>query len=268
LDVGTVRCNQSKPRFHRRANVKPADCPVFGAETPNQPLQSPIIPQNKALTTFTTNDTRTATEWTPSSCSSASTVRPQMCCNNKGSLHCASCVPYMERALARLSVDAKSIRVSVAQQSVSFSPPAKVSRFDIHNALAGFEVESESGPPSSGPSLFASALQARRRKRTHFRNCEACKVGRPIPLESLSRKQWIAQIPKYTYHKIAPQKSVNYGSFYLKSKIKPSNIPTFDILTGNCHSRSPSWCLFHFCKPRFFLIINLRGGTHKKSIIH
>jgi len=96
-------------------------------------------------------------------------------------------VPYIESALARLSVDPKSIRVSVPQQSVSFSPPAKVSRSDIHNALAdaGFEVECESGTPSSGSSLFASALQARRRKRTHARNCEACKVGRPIPLESL-----------------------------------------------------------------------------------
>ena len=96
-------------------------------------------------------------------------------------------MPYIESALARLSVDPKSIHVSVAHQSVSFSPAAKVSRLDIHNALAdaGFEVECESGTPSSGSSLFASALQARRRKWTHVRNCEACKVGRQIPLESL-----------------------------------------------------------------------------------
>jgi copper ion binding protein len=75
--------------------------------------------------------------------------------------------------------------VSVTQQSVSFSPAAKVSRVDIHNALAdaGFEVECESGTASSSSSLFGSALQARWRKRTHLRNCEACKDGRSIPLE-------------------------------------------------------------------------------------
>lgn len=94
-------------------------------------------------------------------------------------------MPYIEGALARLSVEPKSIRISVLNKSVSFLPPTTVSRSEILNALAdsGFDVECESGTPSSVSSLVASALQARRRKRTHFRNCEACKVDRKLPIE-------------------------------------------------------------------------------------
>jgi len=94
-------------------------------------------------------------------------------------------VPYIEGALARLSVEPKSIRISVFNKSISFLPPTTVSRPEILNALAdsGFDVECESGTPSSISSLVTSALQARCRKRTHYRNCEACKAGRKLPIE-------------------------------------------------------------------------------------
>jgi hypothetical protein len=51
------------------------------------------------------------------------------------------------------------------------------------------QVECESGTASSGSSLFGFALQARWHERAHIRNCETCKVGRPIPLEHVS-KSW------------------------------------------------------------------------------
>ena len=99
---------------------------------------------------------------------------------NRSSLHCPSCVPSIEGALSRLSIDPASISVSVTQQSVNLVTPPHVSRSQIYTTLydAGFEVESEPGinlVSASGSSWLTIAIESRKRKRQHLRTCDACK---------------------------------------------------------------------------------------------